>query len=334
MCIMAVSAEPSRKKAYSPDLRWRMVFQRIAMELPYEKIAQNLNVAVSTVHRTYKHFEVTGEVDPQPCDEPRYDLRALDPARELYIIGLVLENPSIYLDEVCGIIKEVFTLDVSVSTICRLLRKHGFTRKKIRQVAMQRSEQFRGAFVAQCMLYKRDMFVWVDETGSDARSHIRKFGYALRGLTPTTHRVLSRGQRVNAIAAMSTTGVTAFELTKHTVTEDNFFDFARGTLIPHMNAYDGVQPKSVVVMDNLTVHHVDALTDLFRSSGIVLLYLPPYSPDRNPIEELFSYIKNYLRRHDELLQALQDPTVVIQEAFASVNADQCNGWITHAGYPE
>ncbi len=186
--------------------------------------------------------------------------------------------------------------------------------------------------MAQCMLYKREMFVWVDESGSDARNHVRKFGYALRGVTPTNHRSLSRGQRVNAIAAMSTEGVIALELTKNTVAEDEFLDFARGTLIPSMNQYDGTSAKSIVIMDNLAVHHVHSVTALFKSSGIVVLYLPPYSPDRNPIEELFSYIKYYLKRHDELLQVVPDPTAIIQDAFDSVTVDQCNGWITHAGY--
>ena len=46
-----MSAEPGRKTAYSNDLRWRIVYQRIAMNLPFVKIAQNLNIAVSTVHR-------------------------------------------------------------------------------------------------------------------------------------------------------------------------------------------------------------------------------------------------------------------------------------------
>ncbi len=156
---MAVSAEPGRKKAYSSDLRWRMVYQRIAMELPLEDIARKLNVAVSTVHRTYELFETTGKVEPQPCEKPRYDLRALDPSSELYIIGLVLENPSMYLDEVCVIIRDVFALQVSASTVCRLLHSHGITRKKIRQIASQRSDEFRGAFMAQSMLYKKHVCV-------------------------------------------------------------------------------------------------------------------------------------------------------------------------------
>ena len=54
-----MSAEPGRKTAYSNDLRWRIVYQRIAMNLPLVKIAQNLNVAVSTVHRIYRLSTLT-----------------------------------------------------------------------------------------------------------------------------------------------------------------------------------------------------------------------------------------------------------------------------------
>ena len=55
--------------------------------------------------------------------------------------------------------------------------------------------------MAQCSLLHVDMFVWIDETGSDARNHIQKCGYALRGETPVCHRLLGRGQRTNATAA-------------------------------------------------------------------------------------------------------------------------------------
>ena len=54
---MALSAEPGRKRAYDRDLRWRIVYQRIAMKLKFVEIATNLNIAISTAHRTYKLFE-------------------------------------------------------------------------------------------------------------------------------------------------------------------------------------------------------------------------------------------------------------------------------------
>ena len=106
-------------------------------------------------------------------------------------------------------------------------------------MAAQRCYALRGAFMAQCTMFTRDMFVWVDETGSDARDHIRRFGYALRGVTPTSHRLLARGKRVNAVAALSSTGVVALDIVTGTVSGHEFFDFLRGTLIP--NNYDAIQ---------------------------------------------------------------------------------------------
>ena len=92
------SAEPGRKRAYGPELRWRVVYQRIGMNLGFESIAKNLNIAVSTAHRTYRLFERTGNVDPAPI-RVRAEFRQLDEHAELYIIGLVLENPKMYLGE-------------------------------------------------------------------------------------------------------------------------------------------------------------------------------------------------------------------------------------------
>ena len=56
------------------------------------------------------------------------------------------------------------------------------------------------------------------------------------------------------------------------------------------------------------------------------------SPDFNPVEELFSYVKYYLKEHDLVLQSTPTLTPVLQAAFDSVTAQQCRGWIEHSGY--
>jgi hypothetical protein len=170
--------------------------------------------------------------------------------------------------------------------------------------------------MAQSFLFQRNMFVWIDETGSDARNHVRKYGYALRGDTPTTHHFLSRGKRINAVAAISSEGVVAVDLKEHTITGDHFYDFVRGSLVPTMLQFNGENPHLIGVMDNCAIPHVREIKELFQNAAILLLYLPPYSPDMNPIEEVFSYIKAYLRQHDDLLQSV---TNVIKSAFAQKN---------------
>ena len=119
-----MSAEPGRKTAYSNDLRWRIVYQRIAMNLPFVKIAQNLNVAVSTVHRIYRLFEESGTVDPL-SPRKRLDCRRLDLRSELHVVGVILENPSMYLGELCLEVMQVFGIEISPSTVCRTLKRYG-----------------------------------------------------------------------------------------------------------------------------------------------------------------------------------------------------------------
>ena len=257
-------------------------------------------------------------IDPLDRSSGREELRKLDRSSELYVVGFILDNPSIYLHEVCQEVKECFELTIAPSTICKLLKRYGITRKKIRQVARQRCNALRGAFMAQTFLFNQEMFVWVDETGTDKRDQLRKYGYALRGTTPVYHSFLSRGDRINAIAAITSSGLLTVELTKATVNGDNFFDFIRGTLIPHMRPSDGVSTHSILTMDNCSVHHVNEVREVLQQAGILVLFLPPCSPDLNPLEEAFSNIKQYLRKH-ELLQAIRDPT----DIHASISEHNC-----------
>ena len=102
------------------------------MNLPLVKIAQNLNVAVSTVHCIYRLFEESGTVDPL-SPRKRLDCRRLDLRSELYVVGVILKNPSMYLGELRLEVMQVFGIEISPSTVCRTLKRYGLTRKKIRQ---------------------------------------------------------------------------------------------------------------------------------------------------------------------------------------------------------
>ena len=82
-CVMT-SAEPARTMAYSTDIGWRIVWQRIGMGLSFRDIADRLQISVSTAHRLYMRFEQTGEVAPlKPQIRP--GSRKLDEYHELYI---------------------------------------------------------------------------------------------------------------------------------------------------------------------------------------------------------------------------------------------------------
>ena len=111
----------------------------------------------------------------------------------------------------------------------------------------------------------------------------------------------------------------ATQLTTGSVNGEFFFDFLRGTLIPLMKPFDGQISHSVLVMDNCSVHHVQEVSDLLHQTGIHYIFLPPYSPVLNPIEEAFSYVKQYLREHDELVQSVPNPFFILQNALSHNN---------------
>ena len=294
------------------------------------EIATNLCISLGTVSNIMKLFETTGCVDPKALPS-REDLRKLDDHHELYILGLLYDNPALQLHEICNKVEEITAVVVSVPTVCRLLRRNGLTRKKIRQVALQRSSDMRAEFIANISFYPVNQLIWVDETGCNAKDFTRKFGYALRGETPVYNRLLVRGTRVPAIIAMSVDGIVAY-LTTDTVNDEKFLDFLRATLIPEMMPYDGSNPKSILIMDNCSIHHIQEVADYLQSVGILVIFLPPYSTDLNPIEELFSFLKYYyLKEHDEIIQALNNsPIEVIKSAFNEITPDYCKGWIRHA----
>ena len=71
---------------------------------------------------------------------------------------------------------------------------------------------------------------------------------------------------------MATDGLVGVELITGTTNGEVFFDFVRGTLIPQMKSFDDIAPKSIAVMDNCSIHHVDSVKKLFLNAGILLLF--------------------------------------------------------------
>ncbi len=91
-----------------------------------------------------------------------------------------------------------------------------------------------------------------------------------------------------------------------------------------------LRPGQIVVMDNLSVHKGAWVRELVEERGAEVWYLPPYSPDLNPIEEAFSKAKNLLRRAKaRTLEALFEAT---HHALSAVTAEDARGFFSHSGY--
>lgn len=90
-----------------------------------------------------------------------------------------------------------------------------------------------------------------------------------------------------------------------------------------------LSPDDVIIMDNVSTHQVKAVSELFAKAGHDFFYLPPYSPDYNPIELMWSKVKTILRilearSYDELLDAMK-------EALKCITKENCSGYFKHCG---
>ena len=84
------------------------------------------------------------------------------------------------------------------------------------------------------------------------------------------------------------------------------------------------------MMDNMKSHHAKAVKDLLDSSGVRYIYLPPYSPDLNPIEKLWLKVKAFLLKFK--VRTLDTLPNAIQHAFQTVSPSDCSGWFRSCGY--
>ena len=107
-------------------------------------------------------------------------------------------------------------------------------------------------------------------------------------------------------------------------TVERFKRYLEIDLLPHLNG------NSVLIMDNMMSHHAKAVRNLLDSSSVRYIYLPPYSPDLNPIEKLWSKVKSFLRKFKaRTLDALPN---AIQCTFQTVSPSDCSGWFHSCGY--
>ncbi len=119
-------------------------------------------------------------------------------------------------------------------------------------------------------VYSSDMFVFVDETGADWRDSLCKYGYSLRGKPAVNHSLLFRGERVSAISCMSINGILDVQMVTETSNGDTFYEFVQTHLIPHLMPFNGVNPHSIVILDNCSIHHCIEVVTSLKDIGVLV----------------------------------------------------------------
>lgn len=165
--------------------------------------------------------------------------------------------------------------------------------------------------------------MFIDETGVNL-AMARNYGRAPRGARAIGAVPKNYGESVTLIGAIDHDGLFATLSFRGATDTAAMLVFVSEILLPHLKSGD------CVVWDNLSVHKTRAVRELFAEAQVELLFLPPYSPDLNPIEMCWSKLKTYLRsvgaRNYETLSE------AISAAITKITASDAQNWIRHCGY--
>ena len=127
----------------------------------------------------------------------------------------------------------------------------------------------------------------------------RKYGWAPLGEMPGTMLELKRSERWSILPALTVKGYIDWTIVQGFITKSLYLDFVRDRVLPHCNPYGSGKERSVLVMDNASIHKTPEMRELCERAGVRVEYLPPYSPDFNPIETSFAILKAWIRRKSD-----------------------------------
>ena len=303
---------------YSMDLRTRVLADWDA-GLAAKEVATKLRVSRSWVNRLVQRRRETGQVGPRP--QQIFKKQALA-GQEDRLRALVDAQPDRTLAE----LREALQSAASLSSVWRALDRLQLTVKK----TVHADEQRRADVAAARRDWRlwqplRDVrqYVFLDECGVTT-DLLRRYGRSPRGVRLHDHTPCGHWQTHTVVAALRLEGLGAPAVFDGPIDNPTFLAYVEQVLVPTL------RPGDVVVLDNLAVHKQPAVCAAIEAIGAHVRFLPPYSPDFNPIELAFAKLKAFLRA--ERPRSFEQVCDLIARALGLFTADECANYARHCGY--
>ena len=174
------------------------------------------------------------------------------------------------------------------------------------------------------MISKADpnKLVFLDESGVNT-DMTRHYGRAVGKARAVDNAPENTPTNTTILSSIRLNGETAYTTYSGGTTGDRFVEYLEKVLIPTLHEGD------IVIMDNMRSHHVKKVAEVLQKAKIQLLYLPPYSPDFNPIEKMWSKMKAIMRK-----MKIRDFTLLadaVEKAIGYVRLSDCKGWFRSCG---
>ena len=175
------------------------------------------------------------------------------------------------------------------------MKRRRWSQKVARKVAAQRSPELRAGYQARRLYWSVDDLVFVDESGANERTGDRKRGWSPIGYPCATTQSLHRSERWSILPALGVNGyLNGTLVVQGAITREIFFEWLRDTVLTQCHT------GQIIIIDNASIHRSVEVAELYHDAGVLLQFLPSYSPDFNPIEQTFNVLKTWIKRHKAL----------------------------------
>jgi transposase len=207
------------------------------------------------------------------------------------ILTLIAEQPDLTLDETVRVLRKR-RIPASRSALSRFFARHNITVKKSLIAAERKRDDVaraRRRWMRQQGLFDPAHLIFFDETAVSTNM-VRPNGWSPRGERLVGHVPMGHWKTMTFIAGFRQTGIVAPMVIKGAMNGEAFLAYIEQCLVPTLKRRD------VVVIDNVPFHKAPGVQEAIEAGGATLRYLPPYSPDFNPIEMVFHPLKTFLQQ--------------------------------------
>jgi len=308
-------------KPYSLDLRERVV-ECVEAGASRHEAAERFEVSVSSAIRWMQRFVRSGNAAAQPSGGSTSPLDAHAP----WFLELIAARPDLTLDEIVAAMHR-HGIAGSRSAVWRFFERHQITVKKksVRAAEQERADvaRARHRWMREQGLLDPARLVFVDETATSTNM-ARLRGRCERGVRLIGHVPQGDWQTITFVAGLRHDGMVAPLVINGPMTGASFLTYLEQCLAPTLKRDD------VVIIDNLTAHHVAGVREAVEAAGATLRYLPQYSPDLDPIEMAFAKLKALLRKASE--RSVRGLWHRIGSFIQTFSPHECANYLRHAGY--
>lgn len=254
-------------------------------------IANTEHVNVVTVYRIQSSLCSFGTPYP-PSDRTRGRPRIITVAAGKLLLEQLKETPWIYRDEMKEFLWEECGIECSAMAVGRFLRRNNWSYKVGQRISDRQSQTLRRDWQALIVELHAEKLVFVDESLFNETTGWRKKAWGPVGSPARWHDDRTRGEAWSILPAYMVNGyLPCLGVKKGYYNAAEFLDWIVNCLLPEC------PPESVIIMDNNSTHVNEAVTEAIIEAGFRVLFLPPYSPDYNPIELTFSILKAWVKRY-------------------------------------